>query len=182
MKGIVYNMLQTAVELERGPEGWEQVLEGARSDGIFTSLGTYADDEFTRLVAATATLVGHADPNDTVRWFAERSTPFLVARYPVFFEGHRSLWTFLPTLNDIIHPEVRKVFPGAIAPSFRFGRTPEGYLEMEYRSPRRLCAFAEGFIAGAATHFGETVSITQPRCARRGDEACVLVCQIEPPA
>jgi predicted hydrocarbon binding protein len=47
---------------------------------------------------------------------------------------------------------------------------------MGYQSTRRLCALAEGFILGAADHYGETVAIEQPRCMHRGDERCALVC------
>jgi predicted hydrocarbon binding protein len=43
---------------------------------------------------------------------------------------------------------------------------------MGYRSPRRLCALAEGFIEAAATHFGEAAVIEQPTCMRRGDAEC----------
>jgi hypothetical protein len=128
-------------------------------------------------VSAAAEVVGRPE-QDTVRWFARASTPWLVERYPAFFSGHRSLRTFLPTLDDVIHREVRKLYPGAIAPSFAFSTSPEGHLRLEYTSPRKLCAFAEGLIEGTAVHFGETVRVTQPTCARRGDPTCVLQCEI----
>jgi hypothetical protein len=180
MKGIVFNMLQYAVETSHGADGWDRVLRDAGSEGAFTSLGSYPDGGLLALVAATGGLRGTTDPQAVIRWFACASTPYLVSRYPHFFAGHRSLRTFLPTLNDVIYPEVRKAFPGAVAPEFRFGDSPEGYLVMEYHSPRKLCAFGEGLVEGAARHFGETVAITQPICALRGDDRCVLVCDIRP--
>jgi predicted hydrocarbon binding protein len=45
---------------------------------------------------------------------------------------------------------------------------------MRYGSPRRLCAFAEGLVEGAAAQFGQTVTIDQPRCMLRGDELCTI--------
>jgi len=45
---------------------------------------------------------------------------------------------------------------------------------MVYTSPRRLCALAEGLIAGAAGHFSERVAVAQPECMRRGDARCVF--------
>ena len=45
---------------------------------------------------------------------------------------------------------------------------------MRYRSERRMCAFAEGLIEGAAEHFGERATIAQPQCMHRGDDHCVL--------
>lgn len=45
---------------------------------------------------------------------------------------------------------------------------------MDYESPRKLCAFAEGLVQGAADHFEETVVIEQPLCMNRGDAHCRL--------
>ena len=45
---------------------------------------------------------------------------------------------------------------------------------MGYRSPRKLCSFAEGLLLGAADHYGEKLTIEQPLCMKRGDDRCVL--------
>ena len=45
---------------------------------------------------------------------------------------------------------------------------------MGYRSPRKMCSFAEGLLLGAADHFGERLTIAQPACMKRGDDHCVL--------
>jgi len=36
---------------------------------------------------------------------------------------------------------------------------------------------AEGFVTGAAAHYGQQVAITQPECMLRGDERCRLHCE-----
>jgi hypothetical protein len=90
------------------------------------------------------------------------------------FERHSSTRTFVLTLNDIIHPEVRKLYPGADVPVFDFASTPSGDLVMGYRSPRKMCSFAEGLLEGAAQHFGEHIVLEQPRCMKRGDERCLI--------
>ena len=78
------------------------------------------------------------------------------------------------TINSIIHPEVRKLYPGADTPDFDFDTSSDEVLIMNYRSKRKLCALAEGFVEGAATHFGETVTIQHPLCLHRGDACCRL--------
>jgi hypothetical protein len=125
------------------------------------------------------------DDRELLRWFGGTSVPLLAERYPVFFDGHTSTRSFLLTLNDIIHPEVRKLYPGADVPVFDFNPVPglevgEDRLIVGYRSARRLCALAEGFIQGAAQVFGEQVAIEQPECMLRGDERCALVCTFGP--
>lgn len=77
------------------------------------------------------------------------------------------------TLNDIIHPEVRKIYPGADVPVFEFDSSGDALI-MRYKSPRRMCAFAIGLIEGAAAHYREEVACEHSACMNSGDEQCVL--------
>jgi hypothetical protein len=176
MKGIIFNLLERVVTDELGEAGWERVLDEAGLDGAYTAVGTYDDEELLRLARAAASISGR-DFDDVVRRFGEQSFPYLVERYPVFVSGYVSTIPFLLQLNDVIHPEVRKLFPGAYAPEFEFDQVDASTLALGYVSYRYLCAFAEGLVAGAAAHFGEAVSIEHTACARRGNPKCVLVCR-----
>jgi hypothetical protein len=170
---LVFNLLEEVVRREYGEETWDALLEAAQLDGAYTSLGNYRDEDLLKLVAAASSAL-KMPANTIVRWFGLHAVPLLVERYPAFFEGHQSTRSFLFTLNDIIHPEVRKLYPGADVPIFDYDTSSPDVLVMGYRSPRKLCAFAEGLIEGAARHFGEAVALEQPSCMHRGDEKCVL--------
>ena len=100
----------------------------------------------------------------------------LAERYPHFFTPHADARSFVLTLNDIIHPEVRKLYPGADVPVFDFQDVGPNTIVITYRSARRLCGLALGFIDGTAVHFGEKVDIEHPVCLLRGDDRCVLEC------
>lgn len=181
MKGIVFNLLEEVVTAEHGEDVWDDLVEGSAVSGAYTAVGTYPDEElFSLVTTASAALQTPAD--DVVRWFGRNAMPLLVERYPVFFEGHDSTRSFVLTLNDVIHPEVRKLFPGAYAPEFDFDTSQEDRLTLGYKSHRNLCFFAEGLLEGAADHFGESVTIEQPQCAKRGGDKCVLVCSFSPKA
>jgi hypothetical protein len=173
VKGIVFNLLEEVVRREHGERAWDDLLAAAGSDGIFTSLGNYPDERMFALVGAASSALNQP-PEHVVRWFARHCIPLLAAKYPQFFEPHASTRPFLLTLNEIIHPEVRKLYPGAQVPEFDFDTSDDQVLVMGYRSPRKLCAFAEGLIQGAAAHYGEQVEIEQPRCMHRGDAKCLL--------
>ncbi len=149
------------------------MLERSGATGVYTSLGSYPDAELYRLVGAAVEALG-VDAGTILRWFGREALPLLAAQYPEFFALHTSTRAFVLTLNDIIHPEVRKLYPGADVPDFEFDASVPDRLAMTYRSHRKLCAFAEGLIEGAAGHFGEQVTIVQPTCMHRGDAACVL--------
>jgi hypothetical protein len=173
MKGIVFNLLEQLVRRDYGEDTWDDLLDEAGLDGAYTSLGSYPDAEVFALVGAASKATGRA-PADLVRWFGREAMPSFAATHPAFFEGHAGTRSFLLTLNGMIHPEVRKLYPGADVPDFEYEAGTGGGLVMRYRSARRLCAFAEGLIEGAAHHFGERATVTQPACMHRGDDHCVL--------
>jgi hypothetical protein len=179
MKGIIFNLVEEVVTSAHGPGAWDAVLDQAGLDGAYTSLGSYADDDLNRLVAAAAQILG-ASPADVVRSIGQGALPLLATRFPDFFADHKDTRSFLLTLNDIIHPEVLKLYPGAVVPDFDFETSGPDELLLGYRSERALCALAEGFILGAASHFHEHVDLEQTECMHRGDDRCVIRCTFSP--
>jgi hypothetical protein len=184
MKGIIFNLLEEVLSEEFGESAWDQLLDKVGVDGAYTSLASYPDVELMGLLEGLPALSGLRG-NDLLRWFGRASMPVLAERYPVFFKGHASTRSFLLTLNNIIHPEVRKLYPGADVPVFDFdpvGDAPaaDDTMVVGYRSARKLCALAEGFIQGAAEIFGEEVRVEQPLCMNQGDERCAIVCKFTP--
>lgn len=175
MKGIVFNLLQEAVTCEHGEDTWDSLLDAAGLDGVYTALGTYPDGDVALLLKVAAETLG-TTPDAVLRWFGRSALPILAQAYPKFFEEHASTYPFVMSLNDIIHPEVRKLYPGADVPTFDFEPRADGSLAIGYLSGRKLCSFAEGLIEGAAAHFGEVVTITQSQCMLRGDGRCILIC------
>lgn len=173
MKGVVFNLLQDVVVDAHGADAWDDLLDAAGLDGAYTSLGNYPDSQMQALVAAAAQAL-HLDADAVLRWFGQRAMPRLARRYPGFFEGHADTRSFLLSLNSIIHPEVRKIYPGADVPVFDFQDGSDGALLMGYLSPRRLCALAQGFAEGAANHFGESLEFTHIACMHHGDPRCLF--------
>ena len=173
MKGIVFNLFEEVVRREHGEDAWDDLIDEADVAGAYTSLGNYDDTDLSSLVSAAARSLNRR-PYDIVRWFGREALPLLARKYPTLFARHATTRSFILTLNDIIHPEVRKLYPGADVPEFEFDVSSPDVLVMNYRSARRLCGFAEGLVEGAAAHFGESVLFEQPRCMLRGDPTCVF--------
>ena len=174
MKGILFNLLERVVTETHGEDAWEDVLDAAGSTGAYTAVGNYTDKEFLALVSQAASL-GGVTPDDLLRDFGRRSFPLLAEGYPHFFEGHDETLGFLLTLNDIIHVEVRKLYPGAETPFFEYDSDAPDALRMSYHSTRDMCALAEGFVLGAAAHFDERIEVEQTRCSKKGDDSCLFV-------
>jgi hypothetical protein len=173
MKGIVFNLLEHVVTRHHGEDAWDALLEQSHLSGAYTSLGSYPDEHAVRLVAAAASSL-EIPASEVLRWFGREALPLLAERYPHFFEPHCSARPLLLSLNGIIHPEVRKLYPGAQTPVFEFESLPNDELLVCYSSPRRMCALVHGFIEGVAAHYHETVQCAHVTCMQRDDEKCRL--------
>jgi hypothetical protein len=173
MKGVIYTLVEDVVRREHGDEEWDEVVTAAGVTGAYTSLGSYPDEELQRIAEAVAER-NATDASAIVRHVGHRGMATLAARYPQFFEPHDTLRSFLLSLNAIIHPEVRKLYPGAEVPDFEMSGPDAHVLELAYRSDRGRCDLAEGLILGAAEHYREAIELSQPTCVHRGDDRCVL--------
>lgn len=175
MKGIIFNLLEERVEHEGGPAAWDGLLESADVDGGYSAIGDYPTTELVSLVGARARALDCSE-TDAVRDFGHGALLSLAEKFPSFFTPHTTTRDFLLTLNDVIHPQVRKLHACARPPEFDFTVIGDDRLRMVYRSERQLCGMAEGMVAGAATHFGQSVEIVQDECVLTGADACVLEC------
>lgn len=173
MKGIVFNILEEVVTKAYGDAAWDQLLDAAGLDGAYTSLGSYDDEEIFALVKVASETLSISE-DQVLLWFGRQAMPLLAKRYPAFFASHDNVRSFLLTLNNIIHPEVRKLYPGAQTPVFDFDTSVADLLVIGYNSPRRLCALAEGFMHGAADYFGQGLEIGQTQCMHHGADHCVF--------
>jgi hypothetical protein len=171
MKGIVFNLLEKVVEAQFGAEVWDRLLDDSNVEGAYTSLGNYDDAEIEAIVAAAMARLGMSRA-DVLRWFGVNAMPILAKTYPSLFEPYASAHPFVLGVNSIIHAEVRKLYPGALCPHFEMSSPADAGIDMTYISARRMCALAEGFIIGAAGHFGETVAVDHITCVDHGDAGC----------
>ena len=172
MKGVLFNVVEEAVSREWGEEMWDDLLTACDLEGAYTALGNYPDDELVALANAAADRLD-SSVEDVLRVLGRIAFGPLKARYKGFLETPTSVREFLPKVNDLIHPEVLKLYPGASVPRFAL-RDNGSDLEMDYLSVRNLCMLAEGLVLGVADHYGETVVVDQPSCRQRGDSRCTI--------
>ncbi len=179
MKGIIFNLLEAVVSKKYGANTWDDLLDAAQLEGAYTSLGNYPDAELFKLVGAASAAL-KLPPEAIVKWFGNEMLPLLAGHYPQLFTPHKTARAFILTLNNVIHPEVKKLYPGADTPDFDFDASSPDVLVMNYRSKRKLCALAEGLAEGAAAHFSETVQIAHPECMHHGAARCRLELRFAP--
>ena len=173
MKGVVFDILRDMIESQYGLEGWQAILDKAGSDGIYVSTKTYADADLMGLVDAASDIT-NIPVNDLVFSFGEFMVPNFYKRFPNFFSDALNFIKFLVSVDQIIHVEVRKLFPDAGLPTFDYSDENENALTMIYKSPRKLCQLAEGLISGSAKHFNQKYKMTHDPCMHSGSDHCVF--------
>jgi hypothetical protein len=178
VKGIIFNLVEDAVCVRYGEPVWDHLLSEAGLAGGYTSMGDYPHIELHALVGAAAETIG-ASRADVLRVIGQDAVTGLARHYPHFFEPHERAADLVVTLNDVIHPEVRKLHDAANPPEFVFTTDGDDLL-VEYHSHRGLCALADGMIVGTAEHFGERAEVAHDRCTAEGDAACLLRCRFTP--
>ncbi|MEZ6117593.1 MAG: heme NO-binding domain-containing protein [Pirellulaceae bacterium] len=162
MKGIVFTELIGMIEATLGDEVADRVICGANTatDGAYTSVGTYDYQELISLVEQLARETGQLEAA-LVQSFGEYLFQRFLAMFPQFFDGVDSSISFLPTIEDRVHVEVRKLYPDAELPTFECNLENDGTLVLEYQSKRPFADLAEGLIQASIRHFQDDVSLVR---------------------
>ena len=174
MKGIVFNVVESIIEREFGGEMWDTLIDEAKVDGAYTSLGNYPDEDLYALIDVASRKMD-LSASEMLKWIGRRAMPRFQEALPYIFENYHHSEDFIKDVNNIIHPEVKKLYPGAICPHFHMVQTSQKSLMLVYKSSRKLCALAEGFMESSAALYGNEMKIQQTECIHEGKERCVFV-------
>lgn len=175
MKGVVLVKFNEFVEEVWDEILWDDLLTEVEptSGGVYTSVATYPDEEFFAIVEALCAKkqLSHKDAQMAFgKWlFIE-----LYKIGPANVHDFKDTFEFLYAMQNLIHVEVQKLNPTAILPQFTFLYEDENELRFHYASPRKLCFFCEGLIAGLAEHLNQAIETSQTECEHSGDHRCVI--------
>ncbi len=178
VKGIILNLLERVTVDAHGEQLWDELLDQTGLTGAYTALGNYEDAEVLALVAGLGELTGQDQPT-LLRWFGREAIVPLRERYPAFFAPPDPV-SFVLTLHDVIHSEVRKLYEGATPPVLTFHDVSQDTVTIEYRSARAMTDLAIGFLEGTAAHYGVTVEVRRTLLEPDGTHA-LLACTFGSP-
>jgi hypothetical protein len=159
MLGRIFTEFFTLVETEFGDDMLDVIIEDAElpNEGAYTAVGNYDDLELIRLVTALSERT-HLDVPDLVKVFGTFIFERLILIYPKFTENMNDSFTFLSSIDNVIHVEVKKLYPNASLPKFHT-YFQDDTLVMIYQSAKNLPDLAEGLIIGAGKYFNESLII-----------------------
>ncbi|MDD5298255.1 MAG: heme NO-binding domain-containing protein [Rhodocyclaceae bacterium] len=160
MKGIVFTEFIEMVEQKFSPETADRILDECdlASGGAYTAVGTYDHREIVSMVLKLSEISGLPVPA-LIKAFGYHLFERFVLLYPSFFAGISSAMDFLSRIEDIIHAEVKKLYPDAELPRFDVARENEDTLVLTYHSERHLGDLAEGLIESCIHHFGAPLTL-----------------------
>ena len=155
VKGVVFTEFLGFVKENYGEDTVDDIIDASTlpSNGAYTSVGTYPPAEMEALCHALSTQTREPAAKLVCRFGLHLSQTFAV-EYPEFFSKSDSFFDFLASVEDHIHVEVRKLYPDAELPSFKVVSRTASKMIIDYQSPRRMSALAEGLILGSAKQFG----------------------------
>ncbi|MEQ8908539.1 MAG: heme NO-binding domain-containing protein [Vicingaceae bacterium] len=160
MKGIVFTEFLEMVEDKFGLLTLDKVVEENKlaSGGAYTAVGTYDHAEMVLLVTNLSKEV-NVPVGDLLEVYGKHFFDVLLQSYPSFFQGVKSAFQFLSSIENHIHVEVLKLYPDAELPSFDISQVDDKTLKMVYHSERKLAAFAKGLIEGCIAYFKEDIQV-----------------------
>ena len=173
MKGILFNVVEDVVTEAMSADAWDDVIDAAGVDGSYTSLASYPDTDLNAIVGAIAA-TADLSTEDTLRLAGRLGFKHLAGRNPHILDGIEGWKQLVGSLDDIIHPEVRKTYPDAEVPGFATTDI-DGGLRVIYTSRRQLCALAEGLIVDGGEWYGSELHVEHERCVHEGATACTMV-------
>ncbi len=169
MKGIVFVEFLEMVEQQFSADLADDLIDNSDlpSGGAYTAVGTYDHTEIVTLVLALSQESGIPVP-DLIKAFGEYLFGRFFELYPSFFEGVSDCMDFLSRIEDVIHVEVKKLYPSAQLPKFDIDYPDRDHLVMVYHSDRHLGDLAEGLIQQSIKHFKEQITLERENLDEEG--------------
>jgi len=173
MKGAVFIALQEMIIEEQGLETWHHIIDAAGSDGVYTATLKYDDQQLLNLLEQIC-LRFELSQETALRNFGVYLFHFLHSGYPMFADSKPDFYSFIESIDGVIHMEVLKLDDEARPPHIEVSRHPDGGARLIYSSERELCYLAEGLLLGAAKHFGIIIHIEHLSCTHHGAPNCTF--------
>lgn len=158
MKGVVFTEFIEFIEDQYGFDTVDTMIEKSGLEAVYTQAGNYPFEEMVALLVALSGEV-NLSVNELLEAYGEHLFSILIKLYPHVIQ-FKSSFDIISHVDNIIHPEVQKLYPDAELPTFNVKAQDEKRLVLEYKSKKSLQHLAKGLILGAAKHYGENITVT----------------------
>jgi hypothetical protein len=159
VRGIVFTEFLDFVD-QSFPGATRQIVPSPALGASLSPVATYPEESLRDLVQQLSR-VADRPVAELLTGFGKHLFRRFAAIYPVFFKGPRDALSFLSSVHDHVHGDLRRFHPDAELPDLRCERHSSRHLVLEYRSARSLADLAEGLIRGCVEYFGDELEVTR---------------------
>ena len=159
MKGVVFTQFLEMVEEKFGFDTVDEIIERSGVKGVYTQAGNYPAEELLSLVKELSNLKG-VSQNELICAYGKHLFPILIKIYPEAVKRYKSTFDFISNVDNVVHPEVKKLYPDSDLPQFEEVSKNETELKVKYRSNKPLMEFAKGLILSCSNHYNEKIDVT----------------------
>jgi hypothetical protein len=157
MKGVVFTEFIEFVEESFGFDAVDAMVEDSGLSGVYTQAGNYPFEEMVALIVALSKAQG-VEVNELLEKYGKHLFGRLAGLYPNINRFSSAL-DVISHVDNIIHPEVHKLYPEAELPSFKVIEKNSNKLVLEYTSGKSLQHLAKGLMLGAAKFYNEDLEV-----------------------
>lgn len=159
MKGVVFTQFLEMVEDKFGFDITDDMIESSGVSGVYTQAGNYPPHDLFAMVKSLSELT-NISVEDLVFTYGEYLFSVLIKIYPKPIESYNNAFDFIANVENVVHPEVKKLYPDSDLPTFELVSKNENELKIIYKSTKPLMDFAKGLMTGCAKHYKEDIEIS----------------------
>ncbi len=160
MRGMVFTELFELVEEKFGYDLLDKVIEASNlpNDGAYSATGSYPFEELVTIVVNLSENTNIPVPT-LLEVYGEYLFDKLIKALPQFDQKDIDLLSFIESVEDHIHVQVKKLYPDAELPTFEIISSTPHELKFNYVSKKNIPNLAKGLILGASKHFNQHVEV-----------------------
>ena len=159
MKGVVFTQFIELVEEKFGFDTVDEMIEKTEGvSGVYTQAGNYPAQELLALVGTLSQITG-VSVADLAFAYGEYLFPVLITIYEEPIKRYNSTFEFIAHVDQVVHPEVKKLYPDADLPEFETVSQTDDELKVIYKSNKPLMPFAKGLMIGCSKHYNENIEV-----------------------
>ncbi len=174
MRGVLMTEFLGWIEKTRGIAEVDAIVtelgDELTDGGAYTAVGNYPHDELVRMMRVTAARDGVTE-FELQRQFGTALFPTLAHTGAPMLEGVTGSRDVFARINDVIHVEVKKLYPESHPPSVTMEEVDENEAFIEYSSHRHMAALCLGLVEGALDFYQESAEVTMVGEGHESDSA-----------
>jgi hypothetical protein len=178
MRGVLMTEFLGWIEQTRGIAEVDAIItelgDALTDGGAYTAVGDYPHDDLMRMMRVVAAREAVTE-FELQRQFGTALFPTLANVGAPMLEGVTGSRDVFARINDVIHVEVKKLYPESHPPSVTMEQVDANEAFIQYSSHRDMAALCLGLVEGALDFYEESAEVTMSGEGLDSDNARIRI-------